>query len=81
MSPGDSRVIYLFEIKGRSYRTNDCGNKFTQIVHNDTYYEFKLNKISWNWLIAFQEMDCQHSDMNCRSPYNRRLLVSSDGGH
>ncbi|CAD8114785.1 unnamed protein product [Paramecium sonneborni] len=79
VSPADSRVIYLFGQQGqKSYRTNDCGENFEEI-NIDGFYGFRLNKMSWKWMLAFKKQQCDHFDMDCREPYNNQLFYSEDG--
>ncbi|CAD8167582.1 unnamed protein product [Paramecium pentaurelia] len=80
ISPADSRVIFFFGSNGISYKSKNCGRTYTRFSHSEDLYDFKLNKMDPQWIMAFKDKPCGKNDNNCKDFYKKSIYVTEDGG-
>ena len=43
------------------------------LKHDPEFYDFKMNKMSDKWLLAFKDVTCDKKDINCKESYKRTV--------
>lgn len=48
--------------------------RYHKLEHSAEFYDFKLNKMSEKWLMAFKDIKCSDvDDVNCRESYKKAV--------
>lgn len=76
-SPANSKTIFLFGNKGRSFVATNCGLKINMFKHEEEFHDFKLNRMDEKYLMALKFTQCSPIDSECEED-ERSLYYTSD---